>query len=125
MLIDTHVLMDLLGKGTRIGPTTHDLLSADMVFVSVASTWEMAIKAAKGKLTMPPNLGSAITDAGVRPLPIRLEHSLAIGEIDGVRHGDAFDRLLLTQAKVEGLDFCTWDRAILAADLPFVKDARA
>jgi PIN domain nuclease of toxin-antitoxin system len=49
---------------------------------------------------------------------------LSIAEIDGLPHADPFDRLL-TQAKVEGLDFSPWDRAILAADLPFVRDARA
>lgn len=53
-----------------------------------------------------------------------LDHVLSIAEIDGLPHADPFDRLL-TQAKVEGLDFSPWDRAILAADLPFVRDARA
>ncbi|HRA45814.1 MAG TPA: type II toxin-antitoxin system VapC family toxin [Phycicoccus sp.] len=125
MLIDTHVLIDLLGNRGRIGVHTRDLLREDPVFVSVASPWEMAIKAAKGHLAMPPNLSSAITEAGVRPLPILVEHALAIGEITGLPHADPFDRLLLTQAKVEGLDFYTWDRAILAAGLPFVRDARA
>jgi hypothetical protein len=33
--------------------------------------------------------------------------------------------LLLTQAHVEGVPFYTWDRQILAAGLPFVRDARA
>lgn len=125
MLIDTHVLMDLLGTSSRIGPGTRASVGRDMVFVSVASPWEMAIKAAKGRLAMPPDLAGAIARAGMRPLPILLDHVVSISEIDGLPHADPFDRLLLTQAKVEGLNFYTWDRAILAAGLPFVRDARA
>lgn len=124
MLIDTHVLVDLLGAATRTGGATRERVRSELVFVSAASTWELTIKSRTGKLNLPPSLDEAIRESGLRQLPILVEHTLRIGDIEGLPNADPFDRLLLTQARVEGLDFLTWDRAILAAGLPFVRDAR-
>ena len=124
MLLDSHVVLDLLEGWDRTGPRTRAEVQERQVFVSAATTWELSIKSRAGRLRINGDLAVGIDRAGFSQLPILQEHTLRIGDIEGLPHADPFDRLLLTQARVEGLDFVTWDRAILAAGLPFVRDAR-
>lgn len=125
MLIDSHVLIDILEDRGRIGRRTRALLQEEMVLVSAATLWELTIKVLAGRLHIRGHLAAGVEEAGFRQLPVLPEHALRIGEVTELQHSDPFDRLLLAQAKVEGLDFYTWDRSILAAGLPFVRDARA
>jgi PIN domain nuclease of toxin-antitoxin system len=125
MLVDSHVLIDILEDRGRIGRRTRALLQEEMVLVSAATLWELTIKVLAGRLQVRGHLAAGVEEAGFRQLPVLPEHALRIGEVTELQHSDPFDRLLLAQAKVEGLDFYTWDRSILAAGLPFVRDARA
>ncbi|MCA0336250.1 MAG: type II toxin-antitoxin system VapC family toxin [Actinobacteria bacterium] len=125
MLIDSHVLIDILEDRGRIGRRTRALLQKEMVLVSAATLWELTIKVFAGRLRVRGHLAAGVEEAGFRQLPVLPEHAVRIGEVTQLQHRDPFDRLLLTQALVEGLDFYTWDRSILAAGLPFVRDARA
>jgi PIN domain nuclease of toxin-antitoxin system len=73
------------------------------VFVSQASLWELAIMVSIGRLQVDlPELERQVPLQGVRWLPIRNAHALAVGELesDGV-HRDPFDRLLVCQSRVE------------------------
>lgn len=125
MLVDSHVLIDILEDRGRIGRRTRALLQKEMVLVSAATLWELTIKVFAGRLRVRGHLAAGVEEAGFRQLPVLPEHAVRIGEVTQLQHRDPFDRLLLTQALVEGLDFYTWDRSILAAGLPFVRDARA
>lgn len=125
MLIDSHVLIDILEDRGRIGRRTRALLQKEMVLVSAATLWELTIKVFAGRLRVRGHLAAGVEEAGFRQLPVLPEHAVRIGEVTQLQHRDPFDRLLLTQALVEGVDFYTWDRSILAAGLPFVRDARA
>lgn len=125
MLLDSHVLLAVLRDETRLGEQTRQALGYEFVLVSAVSCWELTIKARAGRLEFTEPLGRMIDESGFRHLPVLVEHTLRIGEVEGLPHGDPFDRLLLTQAHVEGVPFYTWDRDILAAELPFVRDARA
>lgn len=124
MLLDSHVALAALRDESRLGARTRSRLESDTVFVSAASTWELTIKVRTGRLEFTQPLGQMLAESGFRHLPVLVEHGLRIGEVEGLPHGDPFDRLLLTQALVEGVDFLTWDRQILATGLPFVRDAR-
>lgn len=121
LLLDTHMVLWTLTGSARLSSAARRLLGAadNECFVSAASTWEIAIKAGLGKAPLrvaPAELEAAIVDAGLRPLPITLAHSLAIDAVD-LAHGDPFDRLLLAQCHVETLRLLTVDRMLLASPL--------
>ncbi|MGL5928046.1 MAG: type II toxin-antitoxin system VapC family toxin [Dermatophilaceae bacterium] len=124
MLLDSHVVLAALTDHPRMGSKTRDRVDSELALVSAVTTWELTIKAMTGRFTPEKPLGPWLDEAGFRHLPVLVEHGLRIGEVEGLPHGDPFDRLLLTQALVEGVDFLTWDRQILAAGLQFVRDAR-
>jgi PIN domain nuclease of toxin-antitoxin system len=86
------------------------------VFVSAASVWEIAIKRAAGKLTVPEGLSEQVEDAGFEPLPIGFDHAERVAGLP-LHHRDPFDRLLVAQAQVEGATIVTVDRSIRAYDM--------
>ncbi|MCV7200689.1 PIN domain nuclease [Mycolicibacterium peregrinum] len=123
VLVDTHVLLWLLEDNPRLGATARDRIAqSPAVFVSAASTWELSIKAAIGKITLPDALDDAIGRSGLQDLPITRRHTLA-SDITALPHKDPFDAMLLAQATVEGLTLLTADAKLLAA-VPEAVDAR-
>ena len=56
---------------------------------------------------------------GFAPLPITLAHGIAAGSLPR-HHGDPFDRMLIAQARSEGLTLVTTDRAIRRYDVPIL-----
>jgi PIN domain nuclease of toxin-antitoxin system len=97
----------------------------DVVF-SVASAWEIAIKARLGRLRTPLDLASFFADqiaiSGFRVLPVELGHAARVRHLDD-HHRDPFDRMLVAQAIVEGLTLVTSDAVIFRYPLP-VLDAQ-
>jgi len=93
------------------------------LFFSAASAWEMAIKAALGKLTLPGNLKSFIIEQlavnGIDPLPVELAHALHVSTLPAL-HGDPFDRLLIAQARLENLPILTADPQIGRYDVEVI-----
>jgi PIN domain nuclease of toxin-antitoxin system len=90
------------------------------VALSVASVWELAIKVAKGLITLPAPLSHYVPDRLERNrfglLPIELAHALRVASLPRI-HGDPFDRLLIAQAQVEGIPIITSDSAIAQYDV--------
>jgi PIN domain nuclease of toxin-antitoxin system len=123
LLLDTHVLLWLLDDNPRLGIDARERITAGAaVYVSPASTWELAIKAAIGKLTLPDDLDDAIDRSALRDLPVTRRHTLA-SDLTALPHKDPFDALLVAQAKVERLTLLTADEKLLLA-LPEAVDAR-
>jgi PIN domain nuclease of toxin-antitoxin system len=123
LLLDTHVLLWLLDDNPRLGVDARERITASAaVYVSAASTWELAIKAAIGKLTLPDDLDGAIDRSALRDLPITRRHTLA-SDLTALLHKDPFDALLVAQAKVERLTLLTADEKLLMA-LSDAVDAR-
>jgi PIN domain nuclease of toxin-antitoxin system len=86
--------------------------AAEIVFVSAASIWEIAIKAGAGKLEVEvPSALSGIEASGFDELPVRSAHAAAAAELPQ-HHRDPFDRLLVAQAVSEPLVLLTVDRAL-------------
>lgn len=109
-LLDTHILLWALSYDPRLSQRHRDiLLGDDKAAVSVASLWEIAIKAGTGKLTLPAGPIETIEASDVRLLPILPEHVLHTASLPQ-HHRDPFDRLLIAQAKLEGLTLVTADR---------------
>lgn len=78
------------------------------VGVSAVSAWEIEIKRASGKLDAPRDLPRRIKEARFVPLPITVEHAVAAGKLS-LHHRDPFDRMLIAQARLEGLTIVTRD----------------
>lgn len=95
--------------------------AANNVFVSAASAWEIAIKATLGKIVVRSTLAEAIADYGFEELPVRMSHAEEVGALPA-HHRDPFDRMLVAQARVEGLAIITRDPLIAAYDVRVVWD---
>lgn len=123
LLLDTHVLLWLLGDSPRLGIQARDRIGrSPAVYVSSASRWELAIKAAVGKVTLPDDLDDAIDRSGLRDLPVTRRHTLA-SDLTMLPHKDPFDAVLVAQARIERLTLLTADAKLLKA-LPDAVDAR-
>lgn len=115
VLLDSHVLLWLLDDSPRLGTDARRrIAAASTVYVSAASTWELAIKAALGKLSLPEGFEEAVAAAGLRELPVRHRHTLA-SALTELPHRDPFDTILVTQARLERLPLLTADTKILDA----------
>jgi len=109
LLLDTNVLIwRQEGLLDRIGGAMEAIKTSDELLVSVVSFIEIGIKAATGKLRMPVGLRERVLDSGAGILGLTPEHGLAIAELP-LHHRDPFDRLLIAQARSEGLAIVTAD----------------
>ena len=88
--------------------------AAEAVYVSAASIWEIAIKAALRKIDDDVGvLADAIEASGFLELPVSARHAVALANLPA-HPTDPFDRLLIAQAFSEPLHFLTADRALTA-----------
>ena len=110
LLLDTHALLWWLAD-EGLSSQTRDAIAdpANLVAVSAASAWEIAIKKALGKLTAPDDLEQQMHAGGFVALPINLAHGIAAGQL-ARHHDDPFDRMLIAQALAEGLTIVTRDK---------------
>jgi PIN domain nuclease of toxin-antitoxin system len=113
LLLDTHIALWLVRDAPELTAQARGLiLDAEAVFVSSASLWEVAIKAAQGKLSIEPaRLQAQLQAAGVQALPLNWPHVLALHGLP-MHHRDPFDRLLVAQALSEPLRLLTHDAAL-------------
>ena len=112
LLLDTHTVLWWRGEDPQLGRIARRAIaSADVVLVSSASAWEVAIKMALGKLRVPGPFESGVEESGFTKLPITFAHAAAVATLPP-HHTDPFDRMLIAQAIVEG---CT----LVTADLKF------
>ena len=113
LLLDTHVLLWWLQGDERLGSQLVEQVSdsRNEVFVSAATTWEISIKRALGKLKAPDDMSSVIEDNGFLELPISMFHGDQAGLLPDI-HKDPFDRMLIAQAQAEGLVLVTHDSNI-------------
>ena len=116
-LLDTNVFLWLHRDPERIrAAARRQLLAADAQFaLSVASAWEMVVKQAAGKLALPGParawLPQAIDELRCDLLPLDLDHAREVALLP-LHHRDPFDRMIVAQARVEGLTLVTADKAL-------------
>ena len=112
-LLDTHVLLWALAAPSKLPVRFRRELDAAFVFVSAASIWEVAIKAALGKIEADPaEVLDAVEPAGFELLAVSGAHAARVATLP-LLHRDPFDRLLVAQALCEPLVLVTNDRAVL------------
>ena len=127
LLLDTHIWLWMKTDKDRIPSPVRRKLSRDSasLYLSAACVMEISIKQTVGKLRMDIRANEWVDDLlseGVIPLPVRVEHALAVGGLPP-HHRDPFDRTLVAQAQVEGLTLVTADPRILQYGVPAI-DAR-
>lgn len=112
-LLDTQIFLWWMTNDQRLTSKIKKILSDPhrLIYLSVASVWEIIIKQQIGKLTLPHNLLLTIKNCGFDLLAIELEHALEIQNLPDY-HKDPFDRLLIAQAISEKLTLITSDAKI-------------
>ncbi|MCA7973295.1 type II toxin-antitoxin system VapC family toxin [Burkholderia sp. AU39826] len=110
LLFDTHIFLWMVANNPKLSMRARSLIdSAEEVFISSASIWEVAIKAGKGKLDVDVDrLVDKLRASRYRELPVRATHGAAVRHLPP-HHGDPFDRLLMAQAWCEPLLLVTAD----------------
>lgn len=109
LLLDTNIVYRWLMALPIPGPVAKRI-GSEGAMVSILSPWEMLIKHRVGKLDLPTlDVAGDIVAQGFGLLAIKPEHLLALTELPFL-HRDPFDRLLLAQAKAEGMTVVTTDR---------------
>lgn len=120
LLLDTHALLWALGAPSKLPEETAAALRepGNDVFVSAASMWEIAIKAALGKLAADVDeIVRTSVEVGFEELAITFAHTRRTYSLPH-RHRDPFDRMLVAQALEEGLTLVTQDAAVVAYGVP-------
>ncbi|MGH9414151.1 MAG: type II toxin-antitoxin system VapC family toxin [Terriglobales bacterium] len=123
-LLDTHVFLWALREPARLSRRAQKILmGTDPLLLSYVSIWEVAIKAAIGKVDLPrpvvPLLCRQAEANRVSLLPICLAHIRALEALTQT-HGDPFDRLLIAQAQSERLAIVTVDRQMAGYGVPVI-----
>lgn len=118
LLLDTHVLLLAAGQPTKLTSTAQALLldAAHELFFSPVSIWEVSIKRALDRQDFRADarrLWRMLLANGYRELSLTCEHAIAVAALPPLLK-DPFDRLLLAQARVEGFELVTADRALAA-----------
>ena len=109
LLLDTQVVLWALAGNRRLSGEARRLINKHESFVSAASIWEIAIKAALGKLDADPEaVRQALDPSGFGELPVTGEHAASVARLPA-HHRDPFDRLLVAQSLVENLVLVTAD----------------
>lgn len=116
-LLDTHLLLWVTGAQDRLSSQARTLLSdLDVAPVfSTASIWEVVIKKALGRKDFsvePSRLRDDLMENGYDELEIRSEHVLEVAALPLI-HRDPFDRMLIAQARVEGITLLTVDTDVV------------
>lgn len=116
VLLDTHLLIWVSYMPERLPDGVRRIVldPAQEPRFSVASIWEIAIKLAQNRkdFDFDPNaLRKGLLEADYTELPVLGEHALAVATLPLI-HKDPFDRMLVAQAIVEGIELLTVDEQL-------------
>ena len=125
LLLDSHALIWFLEDDVRLSAGARAAITdpANHSVVSDATAWEMGIKHALGRLTLPVAFETLfpgrLEELGFHTLPIRHAHLHQMVKLPR-HHGDPFDRLLIAQAQVEGFTLVSCDTHFPAYGVPLL-----
>jgi len=124
LLLDTHTALWWVNEHERLSPTAKSMIldNTNVLYISIASMWEIAIKVSIGKMQrLNGGVGAFIAKMKYMPvflLPVLTDY-VEIVELLPYIHRDPFDRLLVATAKSEGMTILTIDENIHRYDVSY------
>ena len=111
ILLDTHILLWWLDDAVKLSSKSRSLISDTnhIAFVSAATIWEISIKCAIGKLSVPGDMKQALQANGFEVISITFEHAERAGKLPR-HHDDPFDRMLIAQSEIENFTLLSHDK---------------
>ena len=122
LLLDTNVLLFGITNDHRLGKQSRALMESSQTrcFYSAISVWEVAIKHERRPADIPVDADEFLAYcqvSGAIELPLRANQTLLLPTLtrpqEAPAHNDPFDRMLLCQAKSEGMQLMTCDALLL------------
>ena len=125
ILLDTHILLWTLTGSKKLSRKAKDLITDpdNEVYISIISPWEVELKHNKHPDRMPIDSSTLLQyckRADFSYLSIRPHHIAQLSTLDSTIHADPFDRLLICQAKSEGMTLITCDNLIAQYNESFI-----
>jgi len=123
-MLDTHAAIWYLTGDALLSPDAKQIINdtANRIYLSIVSAWELSIKINIGKLRFPGNAAGFIKNAqtyDIIIIPIETSHLSALEQLP-LFHRDPFDRLLVATAICEQLTFISVDKNISHYNVPLV-----
>lgn len=117
LLLDTHILLWAAGEPEKLSAKGKELLldPDNLLFFSPASMWEIVIKQGLGRDDFqvdPVRLRKLLVVNGYSEIPVTSDHALGVAGLPP-HHKDPFDRLLVSQARCEGMLLVSADTSIV------------
>jgi PIN domain nuclease of toxin-antitoxin system len=117
LLLDTHAFIWYSEDDSKLPESIKlEIETADRVYISIASLWEIAIKLSIGKLSLRSNyesIESSLEPAGIILLPISFDDTVRVMNLP-LHHRDPFDRILIAQSINNSLTLVSCDAAFTA-----------
>ena len=125
LLLDTHAALCAVSQPDALSSAARDaIVGAEELRLSVVSPWELVIKSALGRIVLHRGVEDICRELerefATQSLAVSLAHVLEVGRLPP-HHGDPFDRLLVAQARVEGLTVVTRDAVFARYEVAVVK----
>ena len=124
-LLDTHIILWAAIDVKKLSRKAKSLLESpdNILYFSPVSLWEISIKHAKYPDQMPitsERVKELALRMGLIELPVRSRHGVDIAKLPDI-HNDPFDRMLITQARSDGLNLISHDDKVIAYGAGVVK----
>jgi PIN domain nuclease of toxin-antitoxin system len=116
-LLDTHTFLWWNMDDAQLSSLAKELIADgnNEIFISAASAWEIAIKTARGRLTLPEDptryVSNRLSLHGFQALPVQIHHAVQVYKLP-LHHADPFDRLLIAQSQIESMSLISADMEI-------------
>ena len=116
-LLDTHTFLWWNMDDAQLSSLARELIANgnNEIFLSAASAWEIAIKTARGRLTLPEDptryVSNRLSLHGFQALPVQIHHAVQVYKLP-LHHADPFDRLLIAQSQIESMSLISVDMEI-------------
>ncbi|MDJ0570324.1 MAG: type II toxin-antitoxin system VapC family toxin [Pleurocapsa sp. MO_192.B19] len=114
ILLDTQIFLWALAEPKRLGENAKSLLRSqeNQLYLSAASSWEISIKVALGKLPLPeaPDkyISSRMANLKILPLDVKHHHTFIVYKLP-LHHRDPFDRILIASSIAENFHLMSAD----------------
>jgi PIN domain nuclease of toxin-antitoxin system len=124
-LLDTHTFLWWNMDDVQLSLLAKEIISDsnNEIFFSAASAWEIAIKTARGRLTLPEDpmhfISNRLSLHGFQALPVQIHHAVQVYKLP-LHHADPFDRLLIAQSQIESLPLISADVNIRRYELEVI-----